>query len=672
MAVLEKIRVKFGVAISIIIALALLSFIIDPSTLESALNSMSSKYDVGKIAGKSISYTDFQADIDRYTTINEIVTGTSVQNEQTQQQIRNAAWQELVDRYMFIENAKKGGINVGEEELTDLLSGQNLSPIIAQNPAFADENGVFSREALVEFTQNIADDETGRLRTYWNYLQNTVRTQQFYAKYGSLFSNSAYVNKLMLAKDLAENNTTANVDYVSVFYPFAPDSTIEVSSAEIKKYYDTHKDFFKQNDSRDMEYVVYEVVPSAADIAAANDDFAALYDEFATTDNLKNFLVKNSDRALSEYWYKAGELSSVSQQISDFVDAAKVGEVSPVISDGNVFYAAKVVAESKRPSQISVRLVPAKDAKDVNEVLAELRLAEPMTLTQTYIIPGCEPLFDAKVNTPQLINTVQYGQLAAEVVEKAEPETMKQVAIFEKATLASKETFNRVYSQANTFATLAGGTYEGYKKAVDSLGVYSHPMNRMSQATSTFGTIDQAKQVTNWVFDAKKGKCSEIITINQTYFFIAALKDIHKEGYADVKEVAQTISSRLYSEKMAEKTCKEMAEKISGKTLEQIAEEYGTTITSNETMTFSSRGTSSVEPAFAGAVLAAKEGVVTGPVQGQAAAYAFRVNSIETGTFYTEQDAKNTAASMSQYASQMVIPAMMEEADVKDNRARFF
>ena len=58
MAVLEKIRVKFGLAVSIIIALALLSFIIDPGTLETAMNSMSSKYDVGKIAGKSISYTD--------------------------------------------------------------------------------------------------------------------------------------------------------------------------------------------------------------------------------------------------------------------------------------------------------------------------------------------------------------------------------------------------------------------------------------------------------------------------------------------------------------------------------------------------------------------------------------------------------------------------------------
>lgn len=672
MAVLEKIRVKFGVLISVIIALALLSFIIDPSTLESALNSMSSKYDVGRIAGKSVSYTDFQGDIDRYTTINEIMTGSSVQNENTQLQIRNAAWQELVDRYMFIENAKKAGIVVGEEELADLLSGANVSPIIAQNPAFCDQNGVFSKNALVEFTQNIAQDETGRLKTYWNYLQNTVRTQQFYAKYGSLFSASSFANKLEIDYELAQNNTTANIEYVEVFYPFEQDTTINVSSAEIKKYYKDHKDFFKQNASRDAEYVVFEVVPSDDDIAAANDGIAVAYDEFVSNDNMKSFLAKNSDRPLSEYWYKAGELATVSKQVSDFVDAAKPGEVSSVIKDGNSFFAAKVLAQSKRPTDITVRVIPAPAATSIDSVLADLRLAEPMKMTQNYLIPGCEVLFDAKINTPQLINTVQYGQLAAEVIEKSELVDMKQVAILERTAIASKETFNRYYSQANTFATLAAGTYEGYLKAVDSLGVYSHPMNNMTEATQTFGTIDQAKAVTNWVFDAKKGKCSDIITVNQSYFFVAALKEIHKEGYADIRKVASVISNRLYSEKKADKFCAEMAEKVQGaSTLDEIAQAYNTTVTGSETFTFSTRG-AGVDPALVGAALSAQDGVISGPVKGAGAAYVFKVNSRETGTFYTEEDAKTTALSKAQYSSQMILPVMMEEADVKDNRARFF
>lgn len=91
MAVLQKIRVKFGLAISIIIALALLSFIIDPSTLQNALNGMSSRFDVGRIAGKRVSYTDFQENVDKFTTVQQVLTGGSVTNEQSQQQIRNAA-----------------------------------------------------------------------------------------------------------------------------------------------------------------------------------------------------------------------------------------------------------------------------------------------------------------------------------------------------------------------------------------------------------------------------------------------------------------------------------------------------------------------------------------------------------------------------------------------------
>ena len=199
MALLEKIRVKFGLVISIIIALALLSFIIDPSTLESALNSMSSKYDVGKVAGKRVSYADFQETVEKYTTINELLQGSSAQNEQIQQQIRNAAWQEYLDKFMFVENAKKAGITVSDEELVALVSGSNPSPVISQNPVFMDESGVFSAEALKSFLDAMASDETGRLRLYWDYVQNTVYTQQFYQKYGALFAASNYENALQLA-----------------------------------------------------------------------------------------------------------------------------------------------------------------------------------------------------------------------------------------------------------------------------------------------------------------------------------------------------------------------------------------------------------------------------------------------------------------------------------------
>ena len=691
MAVLEKIRVKFGLVISIIIALALLSFIIDPGTLESALNTMSSKYDVGQIAGKNISYTDFQSDIDRYTAINELMSGT-VRDEQTQQQIRNAAWQELLDNYMFVKNAREAGITVGQDEMLALMGGEYVSPAIAQNPLFMDETGNFSADRLKAFISEVDSDESGRLRTYWNYVQNTVHNQQFYAKYGSLFNASGMDNALQLAQAIQEGNTTADVDYVLALYPVVPDSTITVSSTEIRDYYKKHKEFFKQRANREIEYVVYEVVPSAADVAAASEEMTNLYEEFATTDNMRSFLSKNSDQALSTYWYKDGELSTVNREINDQIFGG--AKITPIVTAGNSFYAAREMDSRMIPDSAFVKHILLQDEKAastadslVNVIkkggnftnlaatysadqasAADGELGSIGWMTQTYMIPGFEGVFEAKVGEPFVLTT-QYGTHVVLVSQKTKPVAKKQVAILAKTALASKETFNNYYSQANTFATLAGGTYEGYKKALDSTKVYSHPMT-ITEATANYGAIDNAKEVTRWAFDAKVGKASNIITVDNNYFFVVALKEANKEGYAPVEKVASQIQDRLYSQKMQETKTKELADKIAGcKTIEEVAERLGVQVEHRDAM---SLGSSSVEPALIGAVASAKEGELYGPVAGMMGSYIVSVSNRETGTFYTEDDAKNLSAQKAQYLSQLILAVMQDYDNVKDNRDRFF
>jgi len=695
MAVLEKIRVKFGIVISVIIALALLSFIIDPSTLESALNSMSDKYDVGKIAGKSISYTDFQADIDKYTTINQIVTGSTVQNEQMQTEIRNAAWKELLDKYMFIKNAEKAGIRVGEQEMVALTTGEYVSPLIAQNPAFADENGNFSRARLVEFVKGIEDDETGNLRIFWNYIQNTIYTQQFYAKYGALFTASNIENNLLLERDLADNNTTVNLDYVLSYYPFQQDTTIQVSNAEIQKYYKENKKFYKQNASRDMEYVVFEVVPSEKDVQETSDAMVAAYEEFLATENMKAFLLKNSDKSLSNYWYKAGELATVNAQLDEAIFGGAA--VTPVIKEGNTFFAARVMADAQLPDSVYVQhiLVQGDNADALADslktvaakggdfsALAAVYSADQQSaadgqignigwMTQTYMIPGFESAMTAQAGKPFVLKT-QYGTHVVNVLKATKPVAKKQIAVLEKGTLASKETFNDFYAKANTFSTLANGTYDGYKKAIDSTKAYSHTLN-ITEATSSYGAIDQAKEVTRWIFDNKVGKASGIITVNNNYFFVVAVKGINEEGYSPVEKVAPVIKNKLYAEKMQEKAKADAIAKVGeGKSLEQIAEILNSQVESKTGVSLSTMSSAAVEPALLGAISVAKNGVVSGPVCGQMGIYYFNVTNRETGSFYTAEDARNLAMQKAQYESQSLLPTMMVEADVKDNRARFF
>lgn len=694
MAILQKTREKAGMAVSIIIALALLSFIIDPQTLETAFNAMSSRNDVGVINGKTISYLDFQQDVDKFTTINEMVTGSSAQSEQQQEQVRNAAWQSLLDRYLFVKNAKAAGIRVGEEEMKNLLAGDMISPVVSQNPAFMDESGNFSKDALQNLINNISQDQTGRLKEYWNYIQNTVYTQQFYAKYGSLFTNSNFQNPLMLRRAIAENNNTTNVDFVMV-PNYGMDTTVKVSGDEIRKYYESHKNMFKQNASRDMEYVVFEVKPSEADINATNEAMGKVYDEFSTTDNMKSFLARNSEKSLNEYWYKAGELSTVNSGISEFVDANAQG-TSPIVSDNNVFYAARIMATAQIPDSVYVRHILLQGATETkaDSLLNVLVKGENFSnvaasysadtrsaadgeqgnvgwMTQTYMIPGFESVLTAQVGKPYIVKT-QYGTHIVEVAKRTAPVAKKQVAILEKTALASGETFNSYYAQASKFSKIAAGKYNNYKAAVDSMGLYSHPM-KVTEATSSYGSISQAKEVTRWVFDNKVGKVSEIITVNNNYLFVATVTGIHKEGIAKIDEVKEAIRQQLYAQKASEKAAADIAQKIQGiSDLQAIADTLHSSVSTGVDVRFASLAGQGLDPKFIGAASVAPEGKICGPVAGTIGTYIFKVNSRDTGSFYTEDDARNAATQMNNYTTQMILSVMMMESDVRDHRARFY
>ena len=693
MAALEKIRSKFGLAVSILIALALLSFIIDPGTLQTAINSMSTKYDVGKIDGKRISYTDFQENVEKFTSINEIISGSSSQNEQTQKNIRNAAWQDMMDKYLFIKNAKAAGIKVGEDEMLSLVSSSNPSAILVQNPIFMDESGNYSEEVLRQFLSMVETDETGRYRQYWDYLQNTIYTQQFYQKYGALFNASNYTNALQMSHAMASGNTTADVDFCVEYFPMYHDSSIVVTNDEVRRYYKAHKEFFKQQkDSRDMEYVVFEVVPSSDDINNTSLAMSNLYDEFVSTDNMKSFLAKNSDSPLSNYWYKSGELRTINEEIDAQIFGGK--DLTQVVKSGDDFFAARTMATKMLPDSVYVKHIllqgvnAATKADSLVNVLkkgenfsnlasmysldtgsaADGELGSIGWMTQTYMIPGMESVIEAKVGTPFVLKTT-YGTHVVLVTKTSKPMLKKQVAVFKKSALASKETYNKYYAQASRFAAITNGSYDGYKRAVDSLKVYSHNLT-ITEATSSFGSIDQAKTVTRWVFDNKIGKASSILTVNTNYFFIAAVKGGHKAGYVPVEEATGVISNRLYTQKLQQRTMADVKEKIKGaKTMEEVSERLGVEVEHSEAVSLASN---TLDPAMLGAAVTINDGEVFGPVKGSMGVYVFQTSNRQLGSFYTEDDARLREQQKTQYMGQFILSVMAENAGVEDNRERFY
>ena len=595
MAVLETIRVKFGIVITALIAVALLSFIIDPQTLQQVWFSVSSKNDVGQIDSKSISYEEFQKEVDKLTSL------YGARGEEQQQEINNLAWQAMINKYLFLKNANKAGINVSDAEMVSIISGDIASPVLNQNPYFVDENGAFSVDRVLEMSKFAASDQSGQARAFWNFVQNEVKNEMYYSKYLSLLNQSNFNNTLMAANQIAESNNTFNVEFVMVPFGFQKDSTIVVSDKEIKAYYNSHKKFYKQPASRDIEYVEFEIKPSAEDVELANNAIVKVYDEFKNTNDVKNFLSRNSDRKFDETWYKEGDLNTVSRKVNDFVFNSNQ-KVSEVIDDNESLFVVRVLGTKKEDGVVK-----------------------------------------------------------------------KQVAIFEKAPFASEKTKSACYAKANAFAAVATGSYDNFTKAVQEQGLYARPVNKMLEGTDKLGSIERTKEITRWAFDAKKGAVSEIKNIDNKYFVVAVLTGIHEEGYTPVSEVASRIENILYSEKLADKKVAEVTEKVAGlEDMQAVAEALGTTVSTQEGVVFTTTGYQALDPKFVGAASVAEEGKISAPVAGNVGVYVYKVTGRETGASFTEEDAKNLAAQKSYYAAQMLVPTMMEDADVKDNRARFF
>lgn len=699
MAVLEKIRVKMGVFITAIIGLALVSFILDADTLQSALSVFSSKYDVGEMNGKSISYQDFQKRVDYFNRINQIASGSASVDEQTSEMILRSAWQDLLSDNVIIPYIESAGVAVGDEEMFDLSQGKNISPVLAREQAFMGESGMFDRNLLVQFIKTIPMDETGNLATYWEYLEKNMMVDQLVSKYVTLLAKSSIQNPVELRRGIEDNNVTSDVSFIVQPYSFTEDTSIVVTRSEVRDYYNKYKHNFDQPASRDLEYVVFEVAPSMEDINAAEDDIEKLMDEFSTTDNLKLFLARNSDKPLDAYYYKAGELASKSPVLDSFAFKAKYSDILPIFKEGNTFKAARINSMKLMPDSVYVQhiLLPNQDkalakkdadslinliakGADFSQVAAANSLDKnPNTvpgeigwMTQSAMIPGFDTCF---VATPGKLFTLetQYGLHIINVKERTKPVNKVQLAVLEKSAVAGRETYQGFYAKANELASRSEGKIEKFNEVAKEMNVVPLQAYNIAEGAKSVANYPNTREISRWAYEANVGDVSQIISVDNKYFFIVALTKVREKGIPAVESIEKEIASVLRKEKANEKLVASVKEKTAGLTsLDAIAEALGTTVSKQTGVSFGAPGSQQFDPKFIGFVAGATPNTLVGPVAGNIGAYIFTVDSRETGAFFTEDDAKARTNQVLGYQVQM-IPAILEKAaKVIDNRAKFF
>ena len=134
------------------------------------------------------------------------------------------------------------------------------------------------------------------------------------AKFLGLIKGGVYVNSLEVANGVNSANNTYAGKWAGKKYSAVPDSLIQLKSSDIKAYYNSHKNMFKQNAVACAFVCRVRGSPTDDDMLALEKSVAEVGAQFAATEELKSFVRANRNGKIADNYVSAKQLSEEEAQ----------------------------------------------------------------------------------------------------------------------------------------------------------------------------------------------------------------------------------------------------------------------------------------------------------------------------------------------------------------------
>ena len=331
MALMNTLRNKMGKVVVALIGIAILSFVL--TDLLGGQNSIflrgGNDRTVGEIAGEDV-------DIEEYANLVENMKANYRNNfgrapgEAEERSLREQAWQYLIVEKAFTKVFNDAGVEVGTEELFDMVQGKNISPDIQQ--IFMDPTtGQFDKERLIQTIASLNTTPQGRAQ--WAEFESNLIPARLRIKYDNLISMTSVASKYEAENSYKEQTAMAEVKYLYVPFFSVPDSTVEVSDAELKKYLSEHEDDFKVDWSRSIEYVTFPILPTKEDSMSYVRELQEIKPDFESIEDDSTYASAISDKDPFFAEYSINELPVILRSNINILDKGSV--IGPYLDNGD-------------------------------------------------------------------------------------------------------------------------------------------------------------------------------------------------------------------------------------------------------------------------------------------------------------------------------------------------
>ena len=711
MATLEKIRNRAGLLV-LVVGVALFAFIIGDFLNSGSTYFRQSQERIAEINGEVIHYQDYQQRIDEMTEMYKMQMGTTSVPEESMVQLRQMVFNNMVEEIVLGEATAEIGMTVSPDELFDMVQGENISPLIQQMPMFTNpQTGQFDKAALLNYLKAIDDENIASLpadqqaqfiqaRNFWLFWEKNIKNQRLEQKYTSLLSKAISANKLDAQESFNETAESSDIVYAMQSYSTIPDSTIEVSKSEIEKLYNQRKESFKQKEAKVLTYVTLDIRPSQEDYDNVEKDIDAIKTEFSTTENVADLVNENSDVPYVDAFLTD---KSFDAEMKQFATTAAIGDVYGPVFESDRYRMFKLVAKTQASDSVKVShimlagrteaetetltdslMTALKGGADFAELAKKYSADQAAEnggelgwFTELTALRGVnedfkDAVFSAALNEIKVVKSM-YGTHLVKVTEKTKNVTKYKVADIEMAVSPSSKTYSKLYNDLNQFIA-NNQDIDKLDAAAKEAGYNVSTNQTVTADNQMLGMIKNSRPVIRWAFQNDKGAISEIFECDDK-FVIAAVEGSISEGYRPLSMVSDALKREIIAQKKGDQIASELSAK-NLTTVEAYAEAMGAHVDTVKFVNFGTRRISGigVEPKLNAAVAMAQVDQVSAPVKGNNGVYVFKVyaRNQENKEFNEAEQVRTLDASNTYRFAYQAIQSLINDADIEDNRIRFY